>query len=892
MKSDLRSTMKFYPNSSLFSNELDVRYFKTTQGEKQEIIFSVVSMKKNPVLKSVISFCEEGKTIGEVIDYLKLQYDLELSSLFGFVNDMIDEEILVSEYKPNVLGSGFIEKIFDIPNINLGLMESAHLEKLFYAFRGEYQNNLDSLVQVEEELKKRYPVSDDLKSIYYCISERKPVQGGLSSQWQKKILDGLSCLMHLTRPGYSEELDKFKRAFLLRYEGKQMPLLEVLDPQLGIGYGGLDQINDSLGLIEYLNIEMTGSGGQGAGSGSDEALSIILRDWFASNSSHSMQELVIAEEQIQKLASSTKGMNLPPSISVIFRICDDKVVIEDAGNCTANALISRFSCSSDIAEFCKELSTIEQQHNPEVIFAEISHICNLHTANINQRDYIRDYEIPVLTQSGLPKNQQINLADLTIEVVNDTIILWSTKLKKIIQPRLSTAFNFTKNQFPVFRFLCDLQSQHLQPNLYFDIQGLLPGLKFYPRIRYKDAILQLAEWHFSSDDFSEILSAPKTDQLSLFDQFREREHLPRFIAYCFHDNYLVYDLDNTTDKSQLLAEIKNKVKLIFKEFPYLLNATGTVKNQEGQPLLTQFVASLYKEEPVYKYELAKQARPTRQKSIADTRDWIYFKIYCHSLSMDAIIAESIIPAVKKAVNDGLIYEWFWLRYQDPEPHIRLRVMPSKNMYGASFELINRLLNKLYQMKLVNRFHTDQYKRELERYSPELILQVEKIFFASSLLVTSFLKQKLKYNWSDQRVLTEAVVSVRMILKSLQYTKEDKLEFCTKLFEQFYTEFNKPKGLKPIVEKVNKLITDNVTTLIQDSRGRQSYALLDKNLAALALQHRLKRVKSVSLESLAADIIHMHLNRIFTTNQRYFEMITYYLAKRNLQTELNKAAITG
>lgn len=195
------------------------------------------------------------------------------------------------------------------------------------------------------------------------------------------------------------------------------------------------------------------------------------------------------------------------------------------------------------------------------------------------------------------------------------------------------------------------------------------------------------------------------------------------------------------------------------------------------------------------------------------------------------------------------------------------------------------------MKLVNRFHTDQYKRELERYSPELILQIEKIFCASSSLVASFLKQKLKYNWSDQRVLTEAVLSVRMILKALEYTKEGKLEFCTKYFEQFFTEFKKPKGLKPIVEKVNKLISDNVSILIQDSKGRQNYSVLEKNLSALVLQHRLRKVKSVTIESLAADIIHMHLNRIFTTNQRYFEMITYYLAKRNLQTELNKAAIT-
>ncbi len=111
--------------------------------------------------------------------------------------------------------------------------------------------------------------------------------------------------------------------------------------------------------------------------------------------------LEIKAEHLAKIPKPSSDGLLPPSISVLFRTLGDRVYLDCAGGASALSLLGRFAFDEQVFGMTRSLAEHEQQLNGDVLFAELSHVCHLHTANINRRPHLRDYEIPVLTHSTL-----------------------------------------------------------------------------------------------------------------------------------------------------------------------------------------------------------------------------------------------------------------------------------------------------------------------------------------------------------------------------------------------------------------------------------------------------------------------------------------------------------
>ena len=53
-------------------------------------------------------------------------------------------------------------------------------------------------------------------------------------------------------------------------------------------------------------------------------------------------------------------------------------------------------------------------------------------------------------------------------------------------------------------------------------------------------------------------------------------------------------------------------------------------------------------------------------------EWLYYKLYCGARTSDVILTETIKPVTEYLLNQGLIDSWFFIRYGDPDFHIRIR----------------------------------------------------------------------------------------------------------------------------------------------------------------------------------------------------------------------------
>ncbi|WP_316931256.1 lantibiotic dehydratase [Chryseobacterium sp. P1-3] len=121
----------------------------------------------------------------------------------------------------------------------------------------------------------------------------------------------------------------------------------------------------------------------------------------------------------------------------------------------------------------------EEKLNTDYILAEVIHLPEARIGNVIRRPTLRRYEIPFLAQSVLPEENQIPLEDLYISLLNDKIILRSKKLNKEVKPYLTNSHNYSSNPLPAYHFLCDLHSQNIRSNLYFDWGDLKKIYQFF-----------------------------------------------------------------------------------------------------------------------------------------------------------------------------------------------------------------------------------------------------------------------------------------------------------------------------------------------------------------------------------------------------------------------------
>ncbi|MFI1369313.1 thiopeptide-type bacteriocin biosynthesis protein [Streptomyces griseochromogenes] len=116
------------------------------------------------------------------------------------------------------------------------------------------------------------------------------------------------------------------------------------------------------------------------------------------------------------------------------------------------------------------------------------------------------------------------------------------------------------------------------------------------------------------------------------------------------------------------------------------------------------------------------------------RAWFYGKLHTVPARQDEVLVEHL-PRLLAALPDGG-GRWFFIRYADPEPHLRLR------FHGDPGQLWSRLApvildwaDDLYEQRLAGRLVVDRYEPETVRYGgPGSLDAAERFFHHDSLTV--------------------------------------------------------------------------------------------------------------------------------------------------------------
>ena len=264
-----------------------------------------------------------------------------------------------------------------------------------------------------------------------------------------------------------------------------------------------------------------------------------------------------------------------------------------------------------------------------------------------------------------------------------------------------------------------------------------------------------------------------------------------------------------------------------------------------------------------------------QKTFIVGDKWIYYKIYCGVKTADTILLDVIKPFTDKLLEKNTIDKWFFIRYSDPEPHLRVRfLVKDLKDIGTILVKFHKIIAPFVKRKQIWNVQLASYQRELERYGANTIEESETVFFYDSEQILTIIQN----SENDEERFLNLFNWLENLLSAFKFKDENVLSFLDSMQEQFKNEFKVDKRAKKELStkyrKLEPLLLNANNTL-----------LIDKNNLAAILERFLmlnkKQKLNISLNNLLASFIHMTINRCFRSKQRLYEMMLYdFLYRKN------------
>lgn len=881
--------------------------------------YALSAVELNPPLEQVLELLQSGSLrFVDLIDrFCEAQTQFSRGDVEEFVSSLIDHGLLLVSLEPQLTGDQRLPAMLDsLRCADPGLAIIGQLDELNQSLArldrqgpGADTSDYDSL----EVAVRAMGAKVDRKRLFQVDMHRSGKQLRISTALAAEIAEAAELRLRLFARR-NDDLDEFCRQFNQRFEGRRIPLLEALDEETGIGEGRWTDVPSVLlDRVQWV---------AGAGSASRSIEALLLAESL-DHAGEPRGEICIDPANIPEPdpdllatlpdAIATMTTLIGPSIEAIEQGQGQIWMQGIMGTIMAN-MTGRF-CQGDsrLTEHVRAGLAREAQLQPDAIFAEIVHLPQEKYGNLVSRPLLRDYEIPVLGRSGAPEDRQIHLRDLEIEVQGTRITLWSKRLKRRVIPRMSAAHNYDGNTLGIYRFLCRLQHHGLSGR-HADVSSLFGQLERVPRISCGRIILFPARWNLDRKRVEGLIRARPEQQMQQLEVLRGELALPRWVGIAEGDNILALDLTSPLAAEILVAEF-NKVDRLQLEELYL-DPDQLCVGQGDQRYVHELVLPMIRaREAMAAADDEKAgvdrlpgrnierflARPAQALSRASERErirlpgseWLSYRLFGGTVLLDRALAETMTLHAEQWRNAGWCRDWFFIRYHDPSPHLRVRFFGDpKHLTQQVLPAMHQLADRLVHQRMIDNLEIASYQRELERYGgPVAMAHCERWFAQDSRRIGALLGLVRNGN-PDWRWQLAAVGLVRD-LTDFGLGADDLLALFEVTSDGFRREFRMEKGRLASLGRKYRDLTQEVCTACSGSLPGD-LATLSEIPMILETDRELRRdigneLRKLSasgqlhgsVESLLPSFVHMSCNRWFVDRPRANEMVLYDLIRRGL-----------
>ncbi|MCU1325429.1 MAG: Lanthionine biosynthesis protein LanB [Bryobacterales bacterium] len=891
----LRNSLTYFPNSSLHQVAGDWHYREARLLPTGRSYFSV-KLTNDLFLNCAIARSRQGGTLSDISEAVAaLDPDISIEEASEYVRELVSSNVLVSTLVPCVTADPLDDLIEQ-----LEASPASETAKTLVAVRQEMKALDRKGIGFPHEASR---ISDLLKPLpakldpsrLFQVDMVKPAEAKLPQIVVDELVNGLEVLARLSKPAEPPAIRNFREAFVARYDRRAVPLLEALDEEIGVGFG--EPSGDASPLTKGLRLD---SGRQNAQAGADGSIQqLVARRLMEAAPDESLKEITL---DVSTLPVNAEWISaLADTFSINATLIAEDMACVARGNFElrirsivgpgAGRMLGRF-CHADeaLCSNLRELHRLESELNTDAVFAEIVHLPEGRIGNILCRPVLRDHEIVYLGRSGAGAEHQIQMDDLVVSVQGSRIVIHSLKLGRQVIPRLTSAHGFVNASLSsVYRFLCMLQHQHglSAPSASVDFEAF----DYLPRIRVGKIILALARWRIHGDDLEALKTTTGFGAFALMQQLRLEKSLPRWVCFEESDNSLPIDLDNPLSVDSLLQLIKRRGPIVLREmYPCIdrlcvSGPEGRYHHELNVPMRRVPVSA---PDNVAIIGRAPSFAPRSERCKPVAGDWLYLKVYGGPSVLDELLAHTLYPVITEASRLGSFDRWFFLRYADPEYHLRLR------FHGHPTHLLAEVLPQLMQalneplgIGKIWRVQTDTYERELERYGgPEGTNIAEYSFCGDSTAVLDILSGMNDFPGTDLRWKI-GVLGIDALLSDFGLDHNGKLALCQKLRPRVSVSRALADRYRTYRKHIYELLVPGSEIESEDIvLARRAFArrsLINRSAASRLQSLRERGDCSVQESDLMASYIHMHLNRLIRSGANQHEALLYDFLARTYES---------
>ncbi|MEV4433184.1 lantibiotic dehydratase [Streptomyces sp. NPDC049585] len=538
------------------------------------------------------------------------------------------------------------------------------------------------------------------------------------------------------RPGPAH-LRQYHLDFLERYgAGRAVPLKELLDPDTGLG-----------GPAGY---RLPASPREPAQDSFDLEQDRLLTELAQEASMGGEREIVLDDVLVERLAAGSGSAPTPvppPSFEILAQLLADTPraladgdfrLVVTGGARTAGAHAGRFGCvlGADDARF----GALVRQVPGTVAGAVTAQMRFPPPRGATANVALVPRHLPLTLTLGAFADRtdgtDLGVSDLAVVADVHRLAVVAPRLGKEVVPVVPSMLATVWHAPNAARFLHEV-TQNGFPAWPRWRWGAADSLPYLPRVRHGRTVLAPARWRPTDPALQDRATAPGAWERH-FDAWRSRWRVPDRVESVNGDNRVALDLRRPFHRALLRDEWLRRPGGVLQELPtdcgpgfgWLaddVDSSGRV-NEIAFPMIRAAAPAHGPVRPVP----VPEPRRTRVAHSPGSQ-WMYAKVYCSAERQDEILARRL-PRLLEGLDGSEADRWFYLRYRDPDPHLRLRFQGDPAVLAGS--LLPRLgawADGLAAEGLGGRLVLDTYEPELERYGgPAAATAAERAFHADSL----------------------------------------------------------------------------------------------------------------------------------------------------------------
>jgi thiopeptide-type bacteriocin biosynthesis protein len=292
--------------------------------------------------------------------------------------------------------------------------------------------------------------------------------------------------------------------------------------------------------------------------------------------------------------------------------------------------------------------------------------------------------------------------------------------------------------------------------------------------------------------------------------------------------------------------------------------------------------------------------PRLRRSFPPGSEWLYAKLYTGPATLDQVLRDVVRPSVEAALGSGAADRWFFVRYGDPDWHLRLRFhgRPDR-LHGEVLPALQAAAAPLLDDGRLWRVQLDTYEREVERYGgAEGIVLAERLFHADSEAVLALAALLPEDARGDVRWRL-AFAGMDLLLGDLGFDLDARRAVIRRTRDEFAAEFGAGADFKHQLGAKFRPQRSSLEALLGQTAGadarlapglevlRRRSDRLAPVLGELKARERAGWL-SVPLTELAPTYLHMHANRVLRSAHRAQELVLYDFLARLYESQAARA----